>query len=487
MKIIILASSVILASCLMVPEDATAQRTSRSELAVRSATVHGDANTANSPCSPDASIHVDGGGCYSTVQAALSALPSTGGTLLISAGTYACPDDIIGKSNIQLIGQTYDPPASTGHGINSSWLDHADRKVVFQCRSTWTIDSSNGLVLQGIQMRMMPPQSGDGLVVKAVTNSKFSNFSIVGQGSGQAGVGLHIFGLGTMGTNSSRNTFQDFLISGFNSGSISLTGSSASAHCVTLNDFRNYWLTSGASPTGPAISTSYCSDSNYWYNGTLTNLGSTQNGLTINYSGDPTTDQDAGGNVFFGITVQPADPGYYTGHLFQFNQSHGTLIDGASITGGLSGNINGKIVGMAGSPQFRICFASNFAAPPYSSSCIDQLSYLGLNDSSGSSDSIGSTTLFSVPSGVPGFYRVYGEMWTNAKGTGSVTFTVSSDVGGFNAEQNSPALSLKRSEALSFSFDVFAAGGSNIIYRTSYTPSGSYGLRLRIAYELQGN
>jgi hypothetical protein len=109
-----------------------------------------------------------------------------------------------------------------------------------------------------------------------------------------------------------------------------------------------------SAPTGSAIGTSYGTDSNFWYSGTATNLGNTQSALVINNSGHPTVDEDSGGNGFFGITVQPADPGSYTGPLFQYNQSHGTLIEGTSITGGMGGYTNQKIVGTAGSPQFRI-------------------------------------------------------------------------------------------------------------------------------------
>ncbi len=438
-------------------------------------------------CAMDASIRVDGGGCYSTVSAAISALPSSGGTVFIPAGTYACPRDIISKTNIQLIGQTFDPPAATGHGINSSWLSYSDTKVVFQCTSTWTIDSSNGLVFQGIQIQTVGPQLGDGVLLEGVTNSRFESFSIVGQGSGQAGIGLHIIGRGTRGTNSSRNTFQDFLIAGFNNGAIALNGSSSSTNCVTANEFRDAWLTSGAFPTGPAIGLGYCADSNYWYNITATNLGNSQSALVVNDTGNRSTDEDSGGNGFFGITVQPATPANYTGPLFQFNQSQGTLIDGASITGGLAGNIDGEIVGTSGSPQFRVCFASNFSMPSYSSSCIDQVSYVGMNDALGMSKGIGATALYSIPPGAPGFYRVYGEMWTASLGTGDVTFSVSSNIGGYIAGQNTAALSLASRKAVSFSFDVFAAGGTNITYQTSYTPSGSYGLRIRITYEPQGN
>jgi hypothetical protein len=439
----------------------------------------------NEACPDNEAVRVNGAGCYATIREAIADLPLTGGTIVIPAGNYPCPDDVIGKSNIQLIGESYDPPAERSHGINSSWLSLPDKKVVFQCTTTWTIDSSNGLVIAGIQIQMVGRHGSDGLVLKAVTNSKFSDFSIIGNGSGEKGVGLHIFGRGTTGTNSSRDTFQDFLISGFDDGSIALTGTSPSQNCVTLNEFRNYWLTSGPAPNGPAISTSYCTDSNYWYSGTVANLGDRQSGLTINKS-DPTVETDSGGNGFFGITMQPANMARYTGPLFQFNQSQGTLIEGASITGGLSGNVNGKIVGTTGSPQFRICFVSNFSAPSYSSSCVDQVSYSGVNDTS-RSGGIDSGTLYSVPAGAAGFYRVYGELWTSHTGRGSVSFTVVSNIGGYMAGQTSSMLSLESENAVSFSFDVFAAGGTPIRYRTTYTPSGSYGLRLRIAYEPQGN
>ncbi|MGB7728249.1 MAG: hypothetical protein WBL50_09470 [Candidatus Acidiferrum sp.] len=432
-------------------------------------------------------IRVDGGGCYATVSAAINALPASGGSVFISAGTYACPGDIIAKTNIQLIGQTFDPPAATSHSINSSWLSYPDTKVVFQCTSTWTIDSSNGLVFQGIQIQTMSPQLGDGVLLEGVTNSRFESFSIVGRGSGQTGIGLHIIGRGSRGTNSSRNTFQDFLIAGFNSGAIALNGSSSSTNCVTANEFRDAWLTSGALPTGPAIGLGHCADSNYWYNITATNLGDSQSALVVNDTGNSNTDEDSGGNGFFGITVQPATPSRYTGPLFQFNQSQGTLVDGASITGELAGNIDREIVGTGGSPQFRVCFAANFSMPSYSSSCIDQVSYVGLNAAFGMSTGIDPTTLYSIPLGAPGFYRVYGEMWTTALGNGEVTFTVSSNIGGYTADQNTPALSLASRKAVSFSFDVFAAGGTNITYQTSYRPSGSYGLRIRITYEPQGN
>src|SRR5215469_1888361 len=153
MKMMILALPVILASNPALPNYATAQIAPPDDVAVGRTSVQESVSTANSSCPPDRGIRVDGGGCYSTPQAALTALPSIGGTMFIPPGTYACPSDIVGKSNIQLIGQSYDPPARTAHGINSSWLDHADKKVIFECNSTWTIDSSNGLVLQGIQIQ----------------------------------------------------------------------------------------------------------------------------------------------------------------------------------------------------------------------------------------------------------------------------------------------------------------------------------------------
>jgi hypothetical protein len=431
-------------------------------------------------------IYISRGACHSTMQDAVDALPATGGKIVIPPGNYSCPHDLVGKSNVQFVGEGYDPPAASSHGINSSWLSYPDKKVVFRCNSTWTIDSSNGLVLEGIQIQTVAPQHGDGLVLKGITNSKFSNFSIVGQGSGQAGVGLRLVALGATGTNISRNTFQDFLISGFNGGSVALNGTSATTNCVTLNEFRNYWLTSGAAPTGPSISTSYCTDSNYWYSGTIANLGNTQSALVINNSGNPTVDADSGGNGFFGITVQPADAISYTGPLFLFNQSDGTLIEGASISGGLGGNTNTKIVGVVGSPQFRICFASNFSMPSYSSSCIDQVSYHGVNEISRTAE-LGPTKLYSVPVRAAGFYRVYGEMWMVSPGDGNVSFTVSSNIGGYAASQNTPALSLTKPDAVPFSFDVFAAPGTDITWQTLYRPSGAYGLRVRIAYEPQGN
>jgi hypothetical protein len=437
-------------------------------------------------CGKEAAVRAGDAGCYATVQAAVAALPVTGGKVSIPPGNYPCPDDFVGKSNIQLIGESYDPPAERGHGINSSWLSYPDQKAVLQCSSTWVIDSSNGLVIEGVQIQMVGPHGGDGLVLKAVTNSKFSDFSIIGNGSGEKGVGLRILGLGSTGTNSSRNTFQNFLISGFNDGAIALSGSTAANHCVTANDFRNAWFTSGSSPTGPAIGLGYCVDSNYWYNITATNLGNRQSALVVNDTGHRNIDEDSGGNAFFGITVQPADPGRYTGSLFQFNRSHGTEIEGASITGGLAKNIDREIVGAEEGAQFRLCFASNFSMPSNSSSCINQVSYLGVNDASNISRTT-SATLYSVPAEAAGFYRVYGEIWTTALGTGNVTFSVYSNIGGYNAGQTTAPLSLSSQNGVSFTYDVFAAGGTNITYRTSYTPSGAYGLRLRIAYEPQGN
>jgi hypothetical protein len=89
-------------------------------------------------------IEISGGRCHSTIQDALDALPSTGGKIIIPRGNYSCPQDLVGKSNVQLVGEGYDPPAATSHVINSSWLIFPDKKVVFRSSSIWTIDSCNG-------------------------------------------------------------------------------------------------------------------------------------------------------------------------------------------------------------------------------------------------------------------------------------------------------------------------------------------------------
>lgn len=53
--------------------------------------------SATNPCSIDGLIFVSTGGCYTTVQAAINALPSGtpgGGTVIIPPGTYACPTSL---------------------------------------------------------------------------------------------------------------------------------------------------------------------------------------------------------------------------------------------------------------------------------------------------------------------------------------------------------------------------------------------------------
>jgi len=285
-------------------------------------------------------ITVDGVN-YTTVQAAINALPSGGGTVLIPSGTYVGPTTI--PTGTKLIGTG--APAAIGIAGNLVTLTYT---------ATLTLTDISDASFENIAFDFSTATTPAGLVLKA-GNGSYGNrfircvFNQAGGGSVPA-VKLWASGGGTA-KNVAFNTFEDVTIYGNNTtGSnpgpvigVQFLGSGAvnSGAIATQNSFINTFIRGGIQG---GVDLELNSDTNYFFNLALFQEWATtptnSYGMGFNLL-TPGSDQDADASWFYGVNIT----GGFTSYV-RSGQATGSLIDITNITADVGTVVTG------GTPQF---------------------------------------------------------------------------------------------------------------------------------------
>lgn len=241
---------------------------------------------------------------FSSVQSAISDLPSSGGTVFIPPGTYVGPTSI--PSNVSLIALS----APANNYMRESWgtLNNTLTQVEFTYSGNLVLTDVQNIYLKGISLDFYPNPSG--VVLTSVSYSRFEDVSIVRAGSlSQAALTINTSAAGAV-NNSFKNTFDNLNIlcdQGLSTGCYAgillegMAGSPPSA--ATLNTFFSVTI-SGA--INMAIDMEAETDTNHFYdvevNQDLKSAPSTSCVLCFNTS-SPSTDIDADGSSFQNIGI----------------------------------------------------------------------------------------------------------------------------------------------------------------------------------------
>jgi hypothetical protein len=142
------------------------------------------------------------------------------------------------------------------------------------------------------------------------------------------------------------------------------------------------------------------------------------------------------------------------------------------------GPIQYSIIGA--SANLNTLVAVNTTSPPVL--IVGSLPLTATINLSAQSASIGTTVLYAVPSVGAGMYRLTSSIIASATGTGNVNPSVLYNNGSAKTIVGSTiSLGALGNEAGNI-FEFFSAASQNISYSTTYTATGSYGLRLRLEY-----
>jgi hypothetical protein len=299
------------------------------------------------------SVLVVDGVTYTTVQAALNALPATGGWVQVPPGTYVGPTTI--PSNCRITGYVPTIPSATWNAATNlvGGTSPADGgKVTFTYTSTLTITGLWHTTIEGITFDFGGTNHGLNL-----QNGAFDNdFDITIQNCG-TGTALTMNSGGAAGQGVVLNRFRRLNI--FNAGrGLMITGTSPGS---TGNNLFDWLFINNISTT--AIELVQQADTNSFGFTFIAGLADTATGILFNNSGSPTLDKGVQSNVWRHLVVDAFTPASYTGTVLKFNQSRGNQITSFELGGGLSG---GTVIGTpAGAPTFSINFAGNFTNHDY--------------------------------------------------------------------------------------------------------------------------
>lgn len=263
---------------------------------------------------------------YSTIQAAINALPASGGIIYVRPGTYAGPTTL--HNNVQLIAYCASPTSAALHS-NINFVEIPDSKVVFTYTADLTLDSLQSVRLEGIILDFQNYDAG--MIMKGCTNCLFPNLVIQNVTGGAGKYGLAMYGNGTGGqTLCALNHFGDLWLMNCNNG-IYMEGPGATA--VTLNRFDSVYLWMANGFSGIGINFYSRADTNKFGTVFMSSIGSTGVGVVFNGTATPLVETDAGNNTFDQLTITPNMP-YAGTALIHINKSNGNVIKNYSFFGG---------------------------------------------------------------------------------------------------------------------------------------------------------
>jgi hypothetical protein len=284
---------------------------------------------------------------YTTVQAAINALPSTGGAVLIPPGTYAGPTNI--PSGTALIGIS----ASEGVGISTN-------PVILQYTTSLTLTNISNTRWENLWLDFSTAASAAGLELKAY-NASGNAFCVqnqfrhvvINQAGGPSVPALKLSASGSGGTiSNSFNKFDHLIIygngtTGSNPGpalsGIQLIGAGTpnAGPTVTQNSFNDVWVRGGL--VG-GVDCELNTDTNFFNKLSVlqewASIPANSYGLGFNLN-TPASDQDADASYFYGFNLT----GSFT-NTIRTGQATGNLID---LTGY---NAPPSIAVTGGTPQF---------------------------------------------------------------------------------------------------------------------------------------
>ena len=293
---------------------------------------------------------------YRTVQAAINALPSTGGAVLIPPGTYAGPTNI--PSGTALIGMS----TSEGVGISTN-------SVMLQYTASLTLTNISNTRWENLWLDFSTAASAAGLELKAynVSGNAFCvqnqfRHVVINQAGGPSVPALKLSASGSGGTiSNSFNKFDHLIIygnstTGSNPGpvlsGIQLIGSGTpnAGPTVTQNSFNDVWVRGGL--VG-GVDCELNTDTNFFNKLSVlqewASIPANSYGLSFNLN-TPASDQDADASCFYGFNLT----GSFT-NTIRTGQATGNLIDltgynappSVAVTGGTP-QFSGRIVQLNG-------------------------------------------------------------------------------------------------------------------------------------------
>jgi hypothetical protein len=293
---------------------------------------------------------------YTTVQAAINALPATGGAVLIPPGTYVGPTNI--PSGTALIGMS--PALGVGLALNQTVLTYT---------SSLTLTNVSNTRWENLSLNFSTAPSAAGLELKAFNASgnafcvqnQFTNI-VISQAGGASVPALKLSASGSGATiSNSFNHFDHIIIygnasTGSNPGpaiaGIQLIGSGTPnvGPTVTQNSFNDIFIRGGL--VG-GIDLELNSDTNFFYKTSVlqewasTPANSYGIGLNLN---TPASDQDADACYFYGFNLtgsftNTVRTGQATGHLIDLTGFNAP--PSVAVTGGTP-QFSGRIVQLNG-------------------------------------------------------------------------------------------------------------------------------------------
>jgi hypothetical protein len=260
---------------------------------------------------------------FSSVQTAISNLPSSGGTIYIPPGSYVGPTSL--PSNVSLIALS----AQANFDMVGSWtsLNNTTTQVTLTYTGNLSLTNLQNVYLKGVTLDFV--NHGAGLVLTSSSYNRFEDVSIVNAGSStQAALTINTSGSGGA-NNSFKNTFDNLNVlcnqSQYCYAGVLLQGNASGETAVTLNTFLSLTI-SGA--VNKAIDMEDWSDTNHFFDVEVnqdlpeSSVPSTACVLCFNTT-NSSTDIDANGSIFTGIGVT----GYFP-YAIQAGLSYGNIISG---------------------------------------------------------------------------------------------------------------------------------------------------------------
>src|SRR5580704_7240463 len=313
----------------------------------------------------DANSGLSWGSAKASPQAAIGALPSTGGTVYVAQGTYTGPSSSSFKNNVRLECPEYQAPSQILHATNSFWLSVSDQKCIFTYTTTLVLDSLQSLYIKGIAFNCPSGGSSDCVDMKGITNSKFVDDSFYAGTSTAAANGILIRGAGTTQTaSSSGNSFEDIFITGYANG-ISLWGAADASNVVTLNFFNNIFIYTAGGGYGIAIVQG--ADTNSFHNVFINATNTNGHAIVLNQTSTPAANVDAENNYFSNLVFQNNAAGGST--PIYAGQSRGNVFQDLS---GVWGN-NAPVAVMGGTPLYELSVGADWGEGLFNYSSVGNL------------------------------------------------------------------------------------------------------------------
>lgn len=297
----------------------------------------------------NAILYVDGVQ-YTTIAAAIAALPASGGIVLIPPGTYVGPTSV--PNGVALI------------GMGASWGEPSSLNRVFLTyTASLTLTNAFNTRWENLFLDFSTAPANAGLILKAsgtgsntfCSQNSFRNI-VINQAGGSSLAALTLSAVaGSGGTiiSNSFNNFENVIIFGNSQTSgnagpalvgIQLIGSGTAnaGPTVTQNHFKNIWIRGGL--TG-GVDCETNTDTNYFYQVEVQQewLSTPSNSYVLAFNlNTPASDVDADGLFFSGLS----STGNFT-NFMRAGQTTGSVIDFTGATGSAN-----TVHVTGGTPQF---------------------------------------------------------------------------------------------------------------------------------------